>query len=249
MHAYKDAIRRTAGAYVLYPGTETFSCTGFHEIIPGLGAFPVSPSNGGNGLGHLRNFILEVVDHVANRASQREELSFYAYAIHKEKPKGTELHEMIPEMRNGFRAEPPVQTTVLVGYYKSEQQYEWICDKGLYNIRLDSAAGPETINSAVTGARYLLLHGKGKLETGDLWIITGESPAIMDRKALLAEGYPTRPGQEFYMVYQVKQVEQGQFADGKWNIRKFPGYATGRSSARPFTITLSDMMKALVAID
>lgn len=37
MHAYKDAIRRTGGAYILYPGTENQVIHGFHEIIPGLG--------------------------------------------------------------------------------------------------------------------------------------------------------------------------------------------------------------------
>src|SRR5690606_6737162 len=44
MHAYKDAIRRTGGAYVLYPGDKSINQKGFHEIIPGLGAFPVKPS-------------------------------------------------------------------------------------------------------------------------------------------------------------------------------------------------------------
>src|SRR5690606_36263540 len=39
MHAYKDAIRRTGGAYVLYPGGRSIKQKGFHEIIPGLGAF------------------------------------------------------------------------------------------------------------------------------------------------------------------------------------------------------------------
>ena len=41
MHAYKDAIRRSGGAYILYPG-KTESKTnfqGFHEIIPGVGKF------------------------------------------------------------------------------------------------------------------------------------------------------------------------------------------------------------------
>ena len=46
MHAYKDAIRRTGGAYVLYPGTEDRVVSGFHEIIPGLGAFAISPKHG-----------------------------------------------------------------------------------------------------------------------------------------------------------------------------------------------------------
>lgn len=41
MHAYRDAIRRTQGAYVLYPGDLPKRWEGFHEILPGLGAFPI----------------------------------------------------------------------------------------------------------------------------------------------------------------------------------------------------------------
>lgn len=35
MHAYRDAIRRSAGAYVLYPGTDQSNFTGFHESVAG----------------------------------------------------------------------------------------------------------------------------------------------------------------------------------------------------------------------
>ena len=34
MHTYKDAIRRTGGAYILYPGDTNKQMKGFHEIIP-----------------------------------------------------------------------------------------------------------------------------------------------------------------------------------------------------------------------
>ena len=45
MHAYKDAIRRTGGAYVLYPGEgKNDPFRGFHELIPGLGAFVIKPN-------------------------------------------------------------------------------------------------------------------------------------------------------------------------------------------------------------
>lgn len=247
MHAYKDAIRRTAGAYVLYPGTEIYRQIGFHEIIPGLGAFPVSPSNNENGLKHLRDFILKVISHFADRASQREALSYQAYKVHKEKPRGNELHEMLPEMIDGYRVKPPVMTMVLVGYCKTKQQHDWICKTGLYNIRIDSKGGPEKINSAVTGACYLLLHGEGELQSNDMWLITSESPVIMNRKNLLDRGYPSRPSRETYLVYRVRKVKQEHFAHKKWDIRKLPGYKIGHSSARPFTVTLSEMTQALVS--
>lgn len=47
MHTYNDAIRRTIGSYVLYPGTDNkegklFSA--YDEILPGVGAFAIKPS-------------------------------------------------------------------------------------------------------------------------------------------------------------------------------------------------------------
>ena len=63
MHAYKDAIRRTSGAYILYPGTVERQLKGFHEIIPGLGAFCLTPSNYDEELISLQVFLLKIVQH------------------------------------------------------------------------------------------------------------------------------------------------------------------------------------------
>ena len=45
MHAYRDAIRRTSGAYVLYPGGDEAPTrhAQYHEVLPGLGAFVLRP--------------------------------------------------------------------------------------------------------------------------------------------------------------------------------------------------------------
>ena len=53
---------------------------GFHEIIPGLGAFPVRPSRTDSGISDLKEFINEVIVHLDDKFSQREQL---AEAIHK----------------------------------------------------------------------------------------------------------------------------------------------------------------------
>ncbi len=53
MHSYRDAIR-TGGAYILYPGQVPFNKFGFHEIIPGLGAFPMRPSKTDTGEVNLK---------------------------------------------------------------------------------------------------------------------------------------------------------------------------------------------------
>jgi hypothetical protein len=58
MHAYKDAIRRTGGAYVLYPGEgKDDPFRGFHELIPGLGAFVIKPNKDNKDKEHLKTFI------------------------------------------------------------------------------------------------------------------------------------------------------------------------------------------------
>ena len=86
MHAYKDAIRRTGGAYVLYPGDGFINKRGFHEIIPGLGAFSIKPSNTNSGIAELKSFILQVIEHLTDTTSQREKLAAQVYEIHKTKP-------------------------------------------------------------------------------------------------------------------------------------------------------------------
>ena len=81
MHAYKDAIRRTSGAYILYPGTVQRRLKGFHEIIPGLGAFCLTPSNCDEELITLQVFLLKIVEHMLDRTSQRERISYYINSV------------------------------------------------------------------------------------------------------------------------------------------------------------------------
>jgi len=247
MHAYKDAIRRTAGAYVLYPGTKhTNPYKGFHEIVPGLGAFPISPSNDAEGLDALEKFIGEIVEHFSNRASQREQLSYYAYGIHNSSVQV--LKEAMPEYlsKDKIRIEPPMDATVLVGYY-NEDQHEWINDNKLYNIRIDPKDGLVDYGTDIMGAKYLLLHGKGELETSRIWEIIGNAPKLISKYDLkIQKNYPRNPSSDNYLVYELKPIANDLFKAKKWDIRKLPKYISGRQSSRPFAVTLVDLFKALV---
>lgn len=241
MHAYKDAIRRTVGAYVLYPGTnKTQPYKGFHEIVPGLGAFPISPSNDAEGLDTLEKFIGEIIEHFSNRASQREQLSYYAYDIHNSSAEV--LKEAMPEyLSKGKRTQPPMDATVLVGYY-NEDQYMWIEQEKLYNIRIDPQDGLVDYGSDITGAKYLLLHGKGEFETSKIWEIIGNAPKLMSKNDLVIDKhYPRSPSADNYLVYEIKPIEDSLFAKKKWDIRKLPKYVSGRQSSRPFAVTLVDL--------
>ncbi len=244
MHAYKDAVRRTAGAYVLYPGDESKQWRGFHEIIPGLGAFAVKPNKSHSGIADIRKFVLDVLEHFTNRISQRERLSYRLYDIHKTKPE-SRVHEPLPETYLGSRVIPPSDTSVLVGYSPGGAKYDWVIKNELYNVRMDSTRGSLRLDPMKAGASYLLLHQDGKLETGDIWRITEEGPRVFSKKELLAKHYPD-PSQDNYLVYKIEKVGEMEFSGMIWDISRLNKYKPGRASAIPFAVTLAELMRVRV---
>ncbi len=68
MHTYKDAILKTEGAYVLYPGDDRkiFEVKE-GEAIPSVGAFPLTPGKNGKEEVELTKFINAVVNNLKNR--------------------------------------------------------------------------------------------------------------------------------------------------------------------------------------
>ena len=157
MHAYKDAIRRTGGAYILYPGDNESRFKGFHEIIPGLGAFSLNPETEKKDVLALSNFIDEVVYHLVNRASQRENIAAKTYEITKDGDSEV-LHEPIPEYSHDGKKIIPSETFVLIGFFKSEKHFEWIKRKGLYNFRMGTRQGSLILDKETVSSKYLLLH-------------------------------------------------------------------------------------------
>jgi len=243
MHAYKDAIRRTGGAYVLYPGDKSINQKGFHEIIPGLGAFPVRPSKMDSGIGELKAFILEILEHFINRASQREKLAFRTFDIHKNPPESEyEMREPLPETFNANRALIPDDTFILVGFYNSIEQYEWIVRNKLYNFRMGSGAGSLIFDKETVSSKYLLLHTKGNTGSGDLWKIVSKGPRVFSKDDLIKKGYPS-PSQENYLIIQLEEVTDSEFANVKWDFKKLMNYSSGRASGIPFTASLTELMR------
>ncbi|WP_143961200.1 DUF2357 domain-containing protein [Litoribacter populi] len=243
MHAYKDAIRRTGGAYVLYPGDKSINQKGFHEIIPGLGAFPVKPSKTDSGIGELKAFILEIIEHFINRASQREKIAYRTFDIYKNPPESDNVvKEPLPEPYNANRDLIPDDTFALVGYYNSQEQYNWIQRTGLYNFRMGSGAGSLILDKETVSSKYLLLHTSGDTESGDLWKIVSRGPKVYSKDDLIKKGYPS-PSQDNYLVIQIELVTDSEFENVSWNFRELANYSTGRASAFPFTTCLTELMK------
>ena len=81
MHAYRDAIRRTGGAYVLYPGNASrMPSKMYNEILPGLGAFPLSPSVDASA--EIERFLADVATHLCDRITKWEEYNFQLTSIY-----------------------------------------------------------------------------------------------------------------------------------------------------------------------
>lgn len=245
MHTYKDAIRRTAGAYILYPGIDVnYTKIGFHEIIPGLGAFSIRPSKTNDGSEHLKKFLNEVLAHFMNRASQREKISLKVYEAYKnEKP--NELYEQLPETIGRNRTLIPDETFVLVGHYKKEN-WEWIIKNGLYNARVGSSRGLLRLGLSEVGAKYLVLHSEEEIVTNKILRIKELGPRIFSKETLLKNGYPSNPTQDYYLVYKVEEDSDPELQGHKFDIRKLEEYKSGRGSVLPFAVSLIELMKTIV---
>jgi predicted component of viral defense system (DUF524 family) len=247
MHAYRDAIRRSAGAYVIYPGADAPTpFRGFHELLPGLGAFPLRPGVSDDGSADLVRFLKEVVAHVCNRASQHEQQTYHTYRIHKDVPPDR-VCESLPEYDVKYRARPPAEVFVLPGWHNGPGHLKWIEEKGLYNFRTGDRRGSLRLHESVAGASYLLLHGEGEYRAaGRLYRIVSEGPRVFSRETLLERGYPEEGSQPYYLVYDIMPLAKDDpLAGYVWDLSKVEEVAIGRGSPVPKRgIPLSQLMKA-----
>lgn len=243
MHAYKDAIRRSGGAYILYPGAKEKPFRGFHEIIPGLGAFSVNPSANPSETNELSKFIDSIIDHLLDRISQREQLSYETFRIFKD-PKSDDnvLHESIPEYVESEKLNPN-DTFVIVGFYKSKEQLQWILKNNLYNFRTGTDKGSLPLSNANINAKYLILHGLNELITNKIYQLKSSGPKILSQNNLIKKGYPN-PSGELYLVYEIEKEVSKEFQNISIDIKNLSKFESHRNSATPISVTLTEILKA-----
>ncbi len=250
MHAYKDAIRRTSGAYILYPGTVQRRLKGFHEIIPGLGAFCLTPSNYDEELYTIQVFLLKVVDNMLDRTSQRERMAYYTNKVYNTPSKL--VREQMPEPSGVNRDFLPDETWVVLGYVKDEKHLEWIRKTGLYNFRTGTQNGSVRLSHNLVSSRYILLHSKG--ESIKFVKLADEGPRVFRRSDLLRMGYPPATDEEkkkndIYIVYRLEPDRtEPEWAQYKWKISDVTS-KKGNLIAVPEAVKLSDLMKKVTRAD
>ena len=247
MHAYKDAIRRTSGAYILYPGTVQRRLRGFHEIIPGLGAFCLTPSNYDEELIELQVFLLKVLENMLDRTSQRERMSYYTNKVYDTPSKL--VREQMPEPAGENRDFLPDETWVVLGYVKNDKQLEWIHKTGLYNFRTGTQNGSVRLSRNLVSSRYILLHAHGK--SIEFVRLADEGPRVFRRSDLLRIGYPPSENEEeeekkvndIYIVFRLEPKRtEPEWSQYKWTISEVSN-KKGNRTAIPEPVKLSDLVK------
>ena len=136
MHTYNEAIRRTVGSFVLYPGTDFKKdyrgpedmrsiYRRYHEIIPGIGAFAIKPrvANGNqdaHGLECLRTFLQDFLKHQASKFTQSHRINFWTHETLRESPAA--YTTAMPNFQSS--AKPPKDTQVLLAFVRDEDGSE-----------------------------------------------------------------------------------------------------------------------------
>ncbi|MCV7298277.1 DUF2357 domain-containing protein [Mycobacterium barrassiae] len=244
MHAYRDAISRTAGAYVLYPGSEIMNIRrhpGFKELLPGLGAFPLRPSSDGlpSSSRALDQFLNDVLTHVANQVTRDERHRFWTATVHRPgEPTPSSL------LITDFLDEPPADTDVLLGFVRDPAHREWIERLRQYNIRAGDRTGAVEIGGRELGAKLLLLYER----RNNLLQVAGAGKVLRWRPStaadLMATGYPNPRG-DIYFVADVEFVEELPAWSASINVRLL---TRGTPSGAPVVVTWLDVIRA-VSVD
>ena len=196
MHAYRDAIKRSQGAYVLYPGraNAAVKLKGFHEILPGLGAFGVAPDANGaaQGLEALENFLDQVLAHLGNRTTAQERVSYHiaeSYTLKEEPVKYGGLRLQETDIYGGdYRALPPAEHMVLTVWFENDDQKKLAeAEDGFAYVRLGRRSGSLHIHPNLSKARHLLLRTRGPSASPGLLLLREPGFRVFTRTQLRAE--------------------------------------------------------------
>jgi hypothetical protein len=233
---------------VLYPGTDKREpMRGFHEIVPGLGAFSIRPGHWQEDSVYLKQFLAEVKAHLLDRTSNREKLSYYEYDIHKEE-KPWMVMENMPEPYGENRDFIPDETSVVVAFFKNQAHLDWILKNHKYNMRAGDDRGSVELDNKLMNARYLLLHNSKQVMP--LIRIEKKGPKVYTRKQLIKMGYPQyqkggkidderekREADRIYLVFDLLQDVEEELLGYSWNPEKF------NHTTRTYTDSLINILK------
>ena len=189
---------------------------------------------------------MKIVEHLLDRTSQRERMSYHMNKVYNTPSK--QVQEQMPEPVGNNRGFMPDETWVILGYVKNDKQLEWIRKTGLYNFRTGTQNGSVRLSRNLVSSRYLLLHAHG--ESIEFIKLADEGPRVFRRSDLLRMGYPPSDDEEkkkddIYIVYRLNPEQtEPEWAQYKWKISDVIDMK-GNQMAVPKPVKLSDLMLKL----
>lgn len=185
MHTYNEAIRRTVGSYVLYPG-ENDQIDGhrflkYHEVLPGVGAFALRP-----GFSHDRpvcrgrlpfaKFLTDVVRHQGNEFSQLRRMNSFTHRTIIEKPLTLESGGQEFSIGNP-------STPVILGFVREDRELEFRDGHFFYCWAANRRGVPTRIDLALaTGAIFVGYRGGVSHKRSTSWCSVINSCKILTPK-------------------------------------------------------------------
>jgi hypothetical protein len=244
MHAYRDAIRRSVGAYVIFPstasaGSDSATFRRFHEMVPGIGAFPLRPSDVGDADGHalLMKFLDGLVTHFASSITQDRRGRYWETEVFADEPRPGAVGWP------GGMMKPPADTIVLLGHVHDAAHLAWIHATRRYNLQADQRTGSVGLESDL-GVDLILLYGSG-LSVPELWAVSGH-PEIWTADQMLARGYPHELGASNLCIEIAQAVRDvPSVVDAKVAINLVRKQVDSPAPGAPMTCTLAELLESL----
>jgi predicted component of viral defense system (DUF524 family) len=251
MHAYKDAIRRTGGAYILYPGNENDirRFNGYHEVIPGVGAFSLRPSNQLSSAENIGRFIDEIISNLEDVLSQREQYSKSKYEIFQNIPfANKKIDESLLDLSRKIGLSGNLnETYVLVGYIKSNKKHiNWVRNEKYYSIRFGDNY---PIDGKMAAARFLILYelnGSNLVFKNEyIFELDTTKTNVITKNQLKKLKYPTNPSKDQYILYTIKNEYELDNVQFEFDKDKFQNHNITIKKI-PFAISVAELLNVRI---
>jgi hypothetical protein len=163
-----------------------------------------------------------------------------------------------------FRVSSATDTTVLVGWFNSTAEKDWMLTKGTAVLRLGNRRGSLPLIKSLAAASHILLHGHEYETVPGLFRILAKAGEVWTRTEVLAAGFPTdstKPANDIFAMFSVAPHDafKGMEWDGRrleeallrYRNRQRPAYKRQltklhRERAKPHLVSLADLQLALI---
>lgn len=216
MHAYRDAIRRSQGAYVIYPGrgaAPTLFKGFYHEILPGLGAFGIAPDAQGKALGMpaLADFLDDVLGHLSNRTTAQERISYHTGRAYSVREAPVEYGDLRLDERDSFDelaiATPTAEQIVLIVDVENEPVVEWTRENGCAIVRLPNRHEGASVTRHFGAVRHILFRSTAtRALAAGLCELSQPGFAVVTRADLTAMRYPEAAPEAAFALFRVREA-------------------------------------------